>query len=73
MLCSSCYGLGQEGPVVRTYHACSAPDICRCPIASPNEHLETAVLPRLDVLCEVVVLHTETSVMLKICWHYSGN
>lgn len=37
------------------HHAGSAPDVSRGAVASPEQHLQTPVLPGLDVLGEVVV------------------
>lgn len=41
------------------HHAGCAPDVCRCAVASANEHLQGAVLPGLDVFCKVLVLFWE--------------
>ena len=37
-------------------HAGRGPDVCRGPVPGAQQHLQTAVLPGLDVLREVVVL-----------------
>lgn len=37
------------------HHTGCAPNISRGPIASPKQHLQTPVLPGLDVLCEVMI------------------
>ena len=37
-------------------HACTGPDVSRWTIAGSKQDLEGAILPRLDVLGEVVVL-----------------
>lgn len=45
----------RRGHKVAPHHAGSAPDISRGPVASPKQHLQTPVLPGLNVLGEVVV------------------
>lgn len=39
-----------------THHTGGAPDVCRCAVVCADQNLHRAVLTRLDVLGEVLVL-----------------
>lgn len=47
------------------YHTCCAPNISRWTIASSNKDFQAAILPSLDVFCEVMVL--KINIIIDIC------
>lgn len=49
-----------------THHTGGAPDVSRCAVVSADQNLHRAVLTRLDVLGEVLVLRTGEKQVLFI-------
>ena len=51
--------MGALGLWPGAYHAGGAPDVCRRAVPGSYQHLDGAVLPRLDVLGKVLMLRRE--------------